>query len=280
MLASSGKDVNIETLAGTHTFDHKLDGVRAVAYWDGTHLQLVGRNGSVYIDQFPEIVMRGGVVTLDGEIVADDGCFASVVSRVRMGVRRARMRAESSPCRFVAFDVLSRGGEDVTGKPFRWRRALLEQLTESVTVTSADPAMLGKARGFGVEGVVAKRNDSPYQPGVRSLSWLKYKHTYRITMIATGCVPGGGGCLIGGLEVVLLDGHQVVPMGVVGCGFSQAEMVWLKGELDQKRPVLVEVDVFNVSKNRMMRSPVYVGVRVDGVYSDASVRQLDLIPTY
>lgn len=289
MLAARGNDVDPKRLAGTHVFDQKVDGVRALLYWDGTHLSLVGRDGTDYTAKFPEIRMSGKPLILDGELVADDERFATVARRTKLGASNTGQAAVDTPCSFVAFDVLQLSQNPIMQLPYIERRDVLERLEPRlnrvsggrirITKVSDDPGIVHIARAAGLEGVIAKKIDSPYVPGSRGTRWIKIKNTHRITAIATGYTPGDGR-LVGALEIALFDAATIVSIGRVGAGFSAAEMRFLKQELDAMRPVLVEIEMLNVGQNKQMRSGVYVGLCSDKTLADASVAQLKEIPNY
>lgn len=187
MLASSGA---IRGLAEDYAFEPKLDGHRATVAVAGGRVGVRSRNGHDVTAAVPELdslasALFGRSVVLDGELCAEDGRPADFYRLSgRMAVRRpvtveqARQRV---PVTFVAFDVLWLDG-DVTGEPYTTRRELLESLGLAgpawCTVSSfpgAGAELYAACTELGLEGLVAKRLDSRYQPGVRSKYWVKAK---------------------------------------------------------------------------------------------------------
>lgn len=279
--------VDITSLAGTHTFDLKLDGLRAIAYWDGRVLQLLNRSGIDITVQFPEITgsdLGRTPVVLDGEIVADDGKFQTVATRGKLTKAPAiKLGAAGSPCRFVAFDLLSANARSYVNEPYVERRARLDSFPLSGRFTtsfiSTSPNFLQQVAELGMEGVIAKRNASRYTPGGRNGDWIKFKNLHRITAIAVGYEPGTGArSHFGAMQLALLNGDKIVPVGRVGTGFSDREIADLKARLDAGTPFAVEIEILNVTADSSLRFPVYMGIRSDLSVLDCTLSQLETIP--
>lgn len=188
MLASSGL---IRGNADDYAFEPKMDGWRAILSVASDRLLVRTRNGHDVTAAVPELtpladeVLRGRSVVLDGELVAHKGTPSSFYRLSgRMAARRptavdtARRR---TPATFVAFDILWLEA-DVTNAPYRERRQLLEELRLQgpawCTVSSFEGAgaeLFAACTTLGLEGLVAKRLDSRYEPGVRSKAWIKAK---------------------------------------------------------------------------------------------------------
>ncbi|WP_346101376.1 RNA ligase family protein [Nonomuraea maheshkhaliensis] len=192
---------------GTWCYEPKLDGFRAIARVDrdrGVHLQ--SRNGARFNEIFPEAAwaaydMVAAGTTLDGEIVRWSGGrldFSALHRRNIAGRRRAAAMARTEPVHFAVFDVLTLGGRDVTGLPLCERRAMLEELFE--TIPAAGVLALGmhttdeaEARTWyetmhvaGVEGLVIKAARSTYDCGART--WLKLKQRRTADAIVGGYI--------------------------------------------------------------------------------------------
>jgi bifunctional non-homologous end joining protein LigD len=164
----------------------KFDGWRVIVAVDNS-VRVWTRRGHDMTDRLPELAGLADViavpVVLDGELVAGQGRasdFYGVLPRV---ARRASLS-------FVAFDVLARNGP-VIDRPYSERRALLEGLGLHADGWCAVPQLhgsvadvLGACAEHDVEGIVAKRVDSPYRPGERSSDWLKVKTAHWRTMHA------------------------------------------------------------------------------------------------
>ncbi|MEV6421668.1 RNA ligase family protein [Streptomyces sp. NPDC051662] len=170
----------------------KMDGFRAVAFALGGRTVLQSRSHRNLAPDFPSLaadltrVLTPGLV-LDGEICAwSHGrlAFTELLST------EARRRAAGTTLVYVAFDCLAvplpaGGARDIRNLPFaeRWRY-LLDQLQDTApyvqqVITTEDRAealhMATSLTSVGVEGIVAKRLDSPYRPD-RGLAWLKWRH--------------------------------------------------------------------------------------------------------
>ena len=172
---------------------------------------------------------------LDGEVVAlgEDGrpSFSRLQHRMHVANQReARRRASSDPVSFVAFDLLYLDGKSLLALPYDERRARLEALhlsgetfttTESFRDVSGQD-ILAAAVQNGLEGVVAKRRDSPYRAGRRHPDWLKVK-SFRTQEVVIGGWTAGRGEREGSLGALLLgipDGGGLRYVGKVGTGFS------------------------------------------------------------
>lgn len=282
--ASNRAPVAIETLAGTHVFDLKVDGMRAFLE-RSPRARLINREGVDISAKFPEIIdaIPGDGPLLDGEIFADNNSFETTLTRERQEKQASIFRmARSHPCRFVAFDAPL--------APGIWldRRAVLEDLvtdidTDRVTFTpySSDPAFFEQVRAMGMEGVIAKRKTSRYQPGKRSSDWIKFKTVRRVTAIVLGYQPGHGSrSHFGNMQLVMLDAdHNPVDVGTVGSGFTEAKTHELKAMLDAGQILCVEIEALNVTSGRKLRHPVYKGIRSDLSPLDCTIDQLDTLPT-
>ena len=143
-------------------------------------------------------------VVLDGEIVAFDEHGRPSFERLQ---RRMHVSAPSSvrrlasevPVVYAIFDLLYADGRSLMEQPYAERRQALEALGlegPAWRVPAAHPgegqALLEATQAQGLEGVVAKRLDSIYEPGRRSGTWVKIKHTRRQELVIGGWIPGEG----------------------------------------------------------------------------------------
>ena len=184
-------------------FEMKWDGYRGIAVCDGEDVRLVSRNGLDMTATYPEVVKAlAGLdlsdTILDGELVAfgPNGApsFSALQNSQHGGTSRLRGTVS-----YLVFDVLRLDGTDVTGAPYSARRDALEKLdldNGSVRVPPAFDGALTEAveasRELGLEGVVAKRTDSPYRVGKRSAAWVKLKHLNAQEAVIVGWRPGSG----------------------------------------------------------------------------------------
>lgn len=300
MLASPPKQGQVITAREFEgwIFDIKLDGIRALAHWDGDNLRLINRSGKDMTNRYPDLEMSavahgspfqpGVPMILDGEIVALSGSFQDTQKRDKQN-KPADVAAvlKSHPVNFIAFDVIF-DVSDARTAPYYARRARLEQLFDqrpatnsafAISVVSKDPGFFDIVKEKGMEGVIAKRPRSQYRAG-RYTDWVKFKALRSITAIGLGYDKGEGArAHFGAMRLVLLDGDQVVEIGRVGTGFTKSTINMLKDELDAGRPVLCEIECLNKSKDGQLRFPVYKGLRTDLSVTDATIDQLADIPT-
>lgn len=180
---------------GEWVFEIKLDGYRAVAVKSASKVNLFSRRHKFFNSQYPAIVEAltdmPDETVLDGEIVALDDS-----GRPRFNLLQ-NYRRESDRIRYFVFDLLCFRGRDTMQLPLSERRQLLRgirfgspkiQLTEYQETTPA--TMIEAVKGLGLEGVVGKRKDSPYQPGRRTGLWVKYKINQSQEFVIGGYFPG------------------------------------------------------------------------------------------
>lgn len=190
-------------------YEVKFDGMRAQLRVEDGNLCVRSRPGRDCTDVFPELasvsaVLRKRRLLLDGELVclndAGDPDFARLRARLRSIGNAARLAATRSPATFLAFDLLHIDGRSTRELVYGERRALLEDLafagphwqTPRTFGSQDGPALLQTTRERGLEGVVMKRLDAPYMPGVRSAAWLKHKHRRSESFLITGWVQASG----------------------------------------------------------------------------------------
>jgi ATP-dependent DNA ligase len=217
-------------------YEPKWDGFRAIAFVDGDDVYLQSRNGRALRRYFPELRFPAGEYVLDGEIVlfdADGGQdFDALGQRIHPAESRIRMLAETTPTRFIAFDLLADGGESLLELPQRERRARLEARVEApidLTPTTADPD--GAQEWLdGAEGVIAKEVDAPYLPGERT-GMMKIKRVRTIDAVVMGWRPGKEEGTVGSFILGLHEpGGALRPVGHTS-GFSAKEKHELPAKL-------------------------------------------------
>ncbi|WP_455755075.1 ATP-dependent DNA ligase [Streptomyces massasporeus] len=194
----------------------KWDGFRALLSVDAGKVALRSRRGTEMGPAFPEIVAGAAqlpdATALDGELVVwEEGrlAFERLQNRLQRRGAGAARAADEAPAHFVAFDLLRLSGTATTSWPYQRRRAALESLFAARRLTApwalcpattdADAVREWLTWGaVGMEGVVYKRLDGRYEPGVRG--WLKYKvreTTEAIVGAVTGPVASPSGLLLG-----------------------------------------------------------------------------------
>lgn len=303
MLALAG---TLPTDSQSWAIEFKWDGVRAIVYVDGGRVRALSRNDRDLTESFPELRAVGDFLgsrsaILDGEIVAFDEAgrpdFGRLQQRLHLvGERRVATRAREVGVSYLAFDLLYLEGRLLMTEPYDERRRLLASLklagdafATPRAFTGADGTdVLAVAKERGLEGVVAKRRDSVYQPGRRSSDWIKVKN-FRAQEVVLGGWTEGKGAREGGLGALLLgipapDGLQYV--GKVGTGFDERERRQLLEDLSPHRsekapftkpiaradaavahyvrPALVgEVTFSEWTRDGHLRQPVWRGLRPD-----------------
>jgi bifunctional non-homologous end joining protein LigD len=201
MLAVSG---SMPRDAEHWAFEFKWDGIRALCYWDGVHMRLENRNLRDITPQYPDLIADASQigqepVILDGEIVAiDQGrtSFARLQRRMHLSPAMGRIRARAVPVRYFVFDVLWQGRQALLDAPYASRREVLEAIELAhprwhvpPVRLGQGPAMLEIARQRHLEGLIAKRPQSPYRPGQRSPDWIKIKIIGRQEFVIGGWEP-------------------------------------------------------------------------------------------
>jgi bifunctional non-homologous end joining protein LigD len=282
-------------------FEIKWDGVRALAYVDrGVTLQ--SRTGRDITAQFPEPAgLRKALgrrkALLDGELVAfdDDGrpSFQQLQGRIHLAsADLVRSRMKSIPATLMIFDILHLGGRSTRSLAYEERRALLEGLElddrgwQTPRYHAGEGAKLfALSRERGLEGVIAKRLGSVYEPGRRPGSWLKVKNVRSQEVVIGGWLPGKGrrSGTIGALLVGYYEDSDLRYAGKVGTGFTEESLRRLAERLEPLRresspfagrqpergsifvaPKLVaEVDFGEWTRAGTMRHPAFKGLRTD-----------------
>ncbi|NHC44526.1 non-homologous end-joining DNA ligase [Motilibacter aurantiacus] len=285
-------------------YEMKWDGIRAVVYVEGGRARAVSRNDLDVTGGYPELRALGEAlgsrqVVLDGELVAfgPDGRVSFGALQQRMHVRGSQVRAlaRSVPVTYLVFDVLHLDGEPTLGLPYDERRALLEGLGLAGARWATPPVFVGGgadamavSKAQGLEGVVAKKRDSTYDPGRRSGCWVKVKHFLTQEVVLAGWKPGEGRRRggIGSLVLGVYGDEGLTYVGNVGTGFTSAALADLErtlAPLEQAQspfdvevpkthakdvhwisPTLVgEVEFGNWTRDGRLRHPSWRGLRPD-----------------
>jgi bifunctional non-homologous end joining protein LigD len=283
-------------------FEVKWDGIRAIAYCDHGHLTLQGRNFTDFTQRYPELrqlprELGARRVVLDGEVVALDErgrpSFERLQSRMHLASDSAiRRRMKDLPATYVIFDLLYLDGHSTMSLAYEERRDLLARLElegPSWRTPGYHPgegaALLEATAAMGVEGVVAKRLDSSYEPGRRSQAWVKVKNVNDQDVVIGGWTPGAGGRggHLGALAVGVMEDGDLLYAGKVGTGFTEQTLALLKRELEPRRrddspfsgrqppkgtvfvdPELVAAVEFREwTKSGTLRAPSFKGLRPD-----------------
>jgi bifunctional non-homologous end joining protein LigD len=262
-------------------YEMKWDGVRAVVYIEGGRGRVMTRNDRDVTGTYPEFrdlaaSLGTRQVVLDGEIVAFDDKGRPSFGRLqqRMHVTNAsqiRSLVKQVPVSYFVFDVLHLDGQPTTGLTYDERRALLDELGVEGPRWSTPPAFVGAggdalatSQAQGLEGVVAKKRNSRYEPGRRSACWLKVKNLRMQEVVIGGWKPGAGR-RAGGIGSLLLGVNTdegLVFAGHVGTGFTQralGDLAAKLGPIERKTsPFADEVPRLHAREARWV-TPKYVG---------------------
>jgi bifunctional non-homologous end joining protein LigD len=236
--------------AGDWVTETKLDGYRLLARIDGKRVKLFTRNGHDWTAKFPTLKaelqkLAVSSVWLDGEIVMlKDGIpnFSALQDAIGGATNREII--------FFVFDLMYLNGSDLRKVPLWSRRkrlaALLEGSGEHLMFSqdfNAPPAQVFEAAAsIGLEGLVLKRRDAPYESG-RTESWLKAKARLRQELVICGMTGRGGNAgEVGSLLLGYYAGKKLHDAGSVGTGWTSkiAQDLW-----KQLEPLRVEAAPFD-----------------------------------
>jgi bifunctional non-homologous end joining protein LigD len=301
MLARSGELPREED---RWAFEVKWDGVRTIAYSQPGELRFESRNLNDVTDRYPELARLGRALgsssaVLDGEIVALDErgrpSFEALQQRMGLTSRaQAKRRVQSHPVTYIVFDLLWLDGHSLMDLPYIERRARLQALRLSGEHWRTPEHVIGHGEELlrasaeqGLEGIVAKRVDCPYQPGVRSTAWVKVKTVQRQELVVGGFTRGKGRRSegIGALLVGVHDRDGALRYaGRVGSGFSERELERLerlltpllrssspfgagpsppRGSRFTEPRLVAEIEFSEWTAQGILRQPRYKGLRED-----------------
>ncbi len=295
-------------------FEIKWDGFRAIAYVDQT-VSLRSRNNQELIRNFPELEELAQLApdtVLDGEIIIlNDGQvdFQALLERRRMPApKQIWLKTKHLEAVYVVFDILERDGKPLLDLPLLERKKILQDsVKEGSHVLLADyveekgEAYYQVALQKGLEGVMAKRKDSPYEAGLRSGNWLKIKKMHVLDVVLFGYTQGGGARdkTFGSLLMGLFDAAgKPVYLGKVGTGFSEKTLQTLLERFERLKtdtahfevedpqtvtwliPELVaEVTYQSITKDHKLRIAQFQNLRTDKPARECTTDQLAGEPT-
>lgn len=278
-------------------FELKLDGFRLLAERIGGKARLVLRRGREATALFPEIVtaleaIPGPDFIVDGELViqneAGHPVFQRLLKRSTLAHRKDIIgAAHADPAVFFAFDLLMLDGHDTRSLPLSQRKELLFGLIPKVPSARVQPvdhvetqgeALLEIVRQQGLEGVMAKRADAPYEGG-RSERWLKIALTSIADFAVTGFADDDGA-----LSLSTWDGERYLYAGKVGAGYNPKVALAVRKEFDANvvaapvclgdvpldpemkwvtPTIVIEVRYKSWPENLSLREPVFLRFRPD-----------------
>jgi DNA ligase D-like protein (predicted ligase)/DNA ligase D-like protein (predicted 3'-phosphoesterase) len=290
-------------------FEVKWDGFRAIAYVND-ELSLRSRNQKELKYNFPELEELTKLtrnVVLDGEIVVMKEGKTDFQALLERGITISPTEIEQqnlrSPAVYVVFDILEKDGKPLINLPLTERKKILRGAVQegkhvllSDVVEENGEAYYTAALEKGLEGVMAKKKTSPYEPGVRSGNWLKIKKLHSCDCVIFGYTKGTGtrAKTFGALLLGLYNSEgKLVYVGEVGTGFSTNtlrtlteafktleadsapftvdttdEVTWLKPKL------VGEIGYQVVTRDVRLRMPRFLGLREDKQPSECTLDQI------
>jgi len=256
MLAKIGDESVLDSRE--HIFEPKIDGFRAI--WNGR--KFISRNGRVL-----ESVIEGlpPDMVLDGELIVYD----------ERGLPSFQLMQQGGDSTYVVFDILEEKGKDLRSLPLMERKKRLESLQarerfQVSPYTEDGRRIFQLIKDKGGEGVIAKRKDSRYREG-RSSAWLKVK-----LFKTADCVILGYKRKIreiGSLELGVYDNGELLHVGNVGTGFTEAFLAALKPRLDQGEVLVCEIKFQEFTRDRKLRAPVFLRLREDKEPRECTLEQ-------
>ncbi|OLC08824.1 MAG: DNA ligase D [Gemmatimonadetes bacterium 13_1_40CM_70_11] len=303
-------------------FELKLDGYRVRAAREDGEARLITRNGHDIAATFPELAravaaLPYGHVILDGELVVLDDAghpsFQRLQNRAKISraleVRRA---AVESPATLYVFDLLAFEGFDARPLPLAKRKAVLEKvlpksgpLKFSEHFETKGEALYEQVVRLGLEGIMAKKADSPYRAG-RSPHWLKIRADRTGDFVVVGFTrPKGSRSGFGALQLAAYEDGKLTYAGRVGSGFTAKQLKEVAGQLEgAKRPtapcdgpvprdkettwvepaLVVEVRYKEWTEEQLLRQPVFLRFRDDKPMAECEMpgggmRDAERVPT-
>jgi bifunctional non-homologous end joining protein LigD len=283
-------------------FEFKWDGIRAEAYVEGGVVKLLSRSGETITARYPEIHALGRAlgsseVILDGEIVALDekGRPSFEEIQQRMGLTsesEIRRKMKEVPVTYMLFDLMWQDGHSLFKEPYTGRRKRLEALKlkgaswqTPPCEKGGGPTMREASRKAGLEGIMGKKLDSPYEPGRRSGAWVKIKNRMGQELVIAGWLEGEGKRrgYPGALLVGYYDRGELVYAGKVGTGFTDEmleKLAALLKPLQRKTSpfargvppkaahfveatLVGEFEFVEWTKSGQLRAPAFKGLRTD-----------------
>jgi bifunctional non-homologous end joining protein LigD len=290
-------------------FEIKWDGYRVIAEVEGGRVNLYSRTGLSYNDKYPALVRSLQLfqhdAVLDGEVVVVDGR-----GQPNFQLLQHYGKDPQGQLVYYVFDLLYLDGEDLRARPLWRRKEMLKPLLRGMSsvlycdhVEEKGKALFEEARKRALEGIVAKRAASPYQPGRRGPSWLKIKtHRRQEAVIAGFTQPRGSRECFGALILGVYEGDRLIHVGRVGTGFDTKRLkdlyAWLEPLVRKSCPfekppktdsparwveprLVCEVDFADWTEDGHMRHMVFLGLREDkqawDVHREESMSVSDIV---
>jgi ATP-dependent DNA ligase len=236
------------------TYEPKWDGFRCLAFRDGEEVDLRSRNQRPLGRYFPEVVEALRAVptrrfAVDGELLVEGPRgirFEDLMVRLHPAASRVERLRRETPASLVAFDALAVADDDLLAAPFALRRDRLTALVDGfpsralcLTPATADVQLAERwldEPGPGIDGVVVKRADLPYEPGKRAM--VKVKRQRTADCVVAGFRWSADKPLVGSLLLGLYDSQGVLRHVGVASSFTASRRAAL---VDQLAPYVTEL---------------------------------------
>lgn len=271
-------------------FEDKFDGFRLVATIENGKVTLYSRNGKIISHNYIEVAKALESIkhdaVIDGELIAIGSNGFSDFQLLQ------NARRHETKLQYCVFDLMFQDGEDLRGLSLLERKKRLKAIVpkHQLIAFSRHRATFGtkffmEADRSGLEGIMAKRADSPYLSGARTDNWLKIKTSKRQEVVIAGfTAPRRTRPCFGALALALREGKEWRFIGHVGTGFNQETLKELHAKLIKlkmakspfpkkvrgeavttwvKPTLVVEVKFTEWTNSGEMRHPVYLGLRAD-----------------
>ena len=243
-------------------FEVKWDGIRLVSFIDDGKLSLQTRAGRSVDAEYPQLQAMTRLVSarqavLDGEVVVLD-------EEGRPSFQLLQNRGtDPRPMLYVVFDIVYMDGQSLVRVPLEDRKRLLRNVVRDADVLKYSEHVLGEGKAFyqaakqkRLEGIVAKLRDSPYQPGVRSSSWLKIKAIAEQEVVIGGfTAPRNSRKHFGAILVGVYDDGRFVYAGHAGGGFDEKTLASLHRLM---KPLIVKTSPFDGKPPKANEKPTWV----------------------
>jgi DNA ligase D-like protein (predicted ligase) len=281
-------------------YEIKLDGYRVLILKDDTAVRLISRNNKDLTPTFPHIAQQAETINartciLDGEIVAVDHRGLP-----RFQLLQHRSTTRPSQIVYYAFDLLNADGVDTTALPLRRRRTELARIVKgsdlllSESFPGPPQKLIAAARAMQLEGVIAKRLESPYTPGLRSSDWQKIRLITSQEFVVGGYQADNpfSSILVGYYEhhqllfasrvragftghIKALRYQRLQPLQVAACPFanlpSRKSGGWNEGVSPEEMPkmtwvqprVVVQIGFVEWTTYGLLRHAKFLGIRED-----------------
>jgi bifunctional non-homologous end joining protein LigD len=279
----------------------KFDGYRMVCHLSRGNAQFWSRNGKDWTEKFPNLAeaLKALLVTtaiLDGEVVIVDKEGRSTFQGLQQAMGKGGRVGKAPAFIFQIFDVIYLDGFSLTQTPLSDRKAVLEQLLAAMKakgplrysdhVEGNGAQFFRQACEYGIEGIVSKLGDSPYE-STRNRNWQKTKCIKRQEFVIAGYTPSKKGFPgFGSLVLGVYDKGKLIYSGRVGTGFSIKQRLELQKKLDRiaqatmpfavkpkdpglrdthwaKPQLVAEVEFMEWTADGVIRHPSFQGLRED-----------------